>query len=144
MGRKLEDYRALPYTRRAEGVQEEADRPYWVAWIEELPGCKTDGETYAEAMANLDAAFDDYVEAKLEWGADIPLPARVPQPWPESAPRVYLASAAAATLQARSRPLESDTQARGPSQNMRFGMDPGEAVPGEEPTDANTLEAAVA
>ena len=68
--RTLEYYKALPYSRRSEGFYSESP-PYWTAWIEELPGCKTDGETQAEALFNLDAAFDDYIEAMLEFGSDI-------------------------------------------------------------------------
>ena len=77
MKKTLDYYRSLPYSRRAEGVHEGGERPYWVAWIKELSGCKTDGATFAEAMVNLDAAFDDYIEAMLEFGSEIPLPTRV-------------------------------------------------------------------
>ena len=78
MDKDLSYYRALPYARRAELQQEDSEH-YWVAWIEELPGCKTDGSTCVEAMANLDVAFDDYVEAKLEFKSEIPLPAKLHQ-----------------------------------------------------------------
>ena len=77
MGQTLDFYKSLPYSRRAEGIREGEGRPYWVAWIEELPGCKTDGATYAEAMLNLDSAFDDYIEAMLEFESEIPLPTKV-------------------------------------------------------------------
>ena len=73
----LDYYRALPYSRRAEGLQEAGADRYWVAWIEELPGCKTDGATYEEAMANLDVAFDDYIEAMLEFGTKIAVPKKL-------------------------------------------------------------------
>ena len=73
----LEYYQALPYSHRAEGVHEDGASPYWIAWIDELPGCKTDGSTYAEAMANLDAAFDDYIEAMLEFDSHIPTPKEI-------------------------------------------------------------------
>ncbi len=73
MKRKLDYYRALPYSRRAEGIHDDGS-PYWIAWIEELPGCKTDGATYWEAMLNLDAAFDDYIRAMLDFGSRIPVP----------------------------------------------------------------------
>ncbi len=76
MKRTLKNYRALPYSRRAEGIHEDDGSFYWVAWIHELLGCKTDGATYAEAMLNLDTAFDDYIEAMLEFGSDIPVPKR--------------------------------------------------------------------
>lgn len=74
MKRKLDYYRALPYSRRAEGIHDDDGAPYWIAWIEELPGCKTDGATYWEAMLNLDSAFDDFIRAMLEFGSRIPLP----------------------------------------------------------------------
>lgn len=74
MKRKLDYYRALPYSRRAEGIHDDDGAPYWIAWIDELPGCKTDGQTYWEAMLNLDAAFDDYIEAMLDFGSLIPVP----------------------------------------------------------------------
>jgi predicted RNase H-like HicB family nuclease len=76
MQRTLEDYRALHYSRRAEAVYEGSGPPYWVAWIEELPGCKTDGATFPEAILNLDSAFDDYIEAMLGFGSHIPEPVR--------------------------------------------------------------------
>ena len=78
MARDLNYYRALPYTRRAEKRQEDSEH-YWIAWIDELPGCKTDGSTCVEAMANLDVAFDDYIEAKLEFESEIPLPVKLHQ-----------------------------------------------------------------
>ena len=76
MARDLNYYRALPYTRRAEKRQEDSEH-YWIAWIDELPGCKTDGSTCVEAMANLDVAFDDYIEAKMEFKSEIPLPEKL-------------------------------------------------------------------
>ena len=78
MEKNLDYYRGLPYTRRAEKRLDE-DTPYWIAWIEELPGCKTDGSTCVEAMANLDVAFDDYIEAKLEFRSGIPMPQKISQ-----------------------------------------------------------------
>ena len=69
----LHYYRALPYTRRGEPAVEPGGR-YWLAWIEELPGCKTDGASEVEAMQHLDELFDEYITAKLAWGSDIPEP----------------------------------------------------------------------
>jgi len=79
MEKNLEYYRALPYTRRAEALYEGDGPPYWVAWVEELQGCKTDGQTSLDAMANLDNAFDEYVEAMLEFGSEVPIPSRIPE-----------------------------------------------------------------
>ena len=74
MKRILKNYQALPYSRRAERIHEDDGSSYWVAWIHELPGCKTDGATQAKAMLNLGAAFDDYIEAMIEFETDILVP----------------------------------------------------------------------
>ncbi len=74
--KNLPYYQALPYTRRCEPV-EQPDEPggrYWLAWIEELSGCKTDGSSDVEAMQHLDEVFDEYITAKLKWGSEIPEP----------------------------------------------------------------------
>ena len=73
----LEYYQSLPYTRLSEGIQDGDGPPYWVAWINELSGCKTDGATLVDAMANLDVVFDDYIQAMLEFGSDISLPKQI-------------------------------------------------------------------
>ena len=70
----LNDYQALPYSRRVERIHEDDGSFYWVAWIHELDGCKTDGDTQAKAMLNLNIAFDDYIEAMIEFGNNIPTP----------------------------------------------------------------------
>ena len=72
----LEEFRLLPYTRCHEFVEEEGGSIYCLAWIKEIPECKADGKTVYEAMLNLDFAFDDYVEAMLEFGSNIPKPSR--------------------------------------------------------------------
>jgi predicted RNase H-like HicB family nuclease len=82
-------YRKLPYTRRAVPIIEGPGRPYWLASVEELRGCKADGVSLAEAMANLDAAFDDYIEAMIGWGTPVPEPARRPK---EGNPIPYVAA----------------------------------------------------
>ena len=74
--KNLPYYQALPYTRRCEPV-EQPDEPggrYWLAWIEELSGCKTHGFSDVEAMQHLDEVFDEYITAKLKWGSEIPEP----------------------------------------------------------------------
>jgi len=75
MEKTLEHYKGLPYKRTLELITEDDSR-YWLASIEDLPGCKADGNTPVEAMANLDDVFDDYISAKLEWGSPIPDPRR--------------------------------------------------------------------
>lgn len=74
MAKSLEYYRGLPYTKIAEIVLDESPRPYWGARVVELDGCIATGTTEVEAMHNLDHAFDDYIEALLRWGDEIPEP----------------------------------------------------------------------
>ena len=96
MSKNLEYYRAQPYTRCARAVQEGDGRPYWIVWVDELRGCKTDGSTYAEAMLNLDAVFDAYIQAKLSWKTAIPEPVQ----------EIGVAAVLPATI---SRPMSIDT-----------------------------------
>lgn len=69
----LNYYKSLAYTRRVE-PRTEGGEHFFVAWIEELNGLVADGETREEAFFNLSAAFEDYIEAMLEWGREIPEP----------------------------------------------------------------------
>ena len=66
-------YRALPYTRRIEVVEDDG-REYFVASIPELPGVRADGRNHIEALYHLDGAFSDYLDAMMEWGEEIPEP----------------------------------------------------------------------
>ena len=70
MKKNLKYYRSLPYTRRSQPIRDKGGN-YWLAWIEELEGCKTDGDTETEAFAKLEEVFDDYIEAKLGWKVSI-------------------------------------------------------------------------
>jgi predicted RNase H-like HicB family nuclease len=42
--------------------------------VPELPGCMADGSTYEEAVANVRAVVDDWIETARELGRDIPEP----------------------------------------------------------------------
>lgn len=75
----LDYYIGLPYSRRTEPVWEDDGSFYWLAWVEELDGCMTDGATELEAFNNLNDAFDAYVQASLEWGDEVPLPQKITQ-----------------------------------------------------------------
>lgn len=44
----------------------EKDGVEFHAWVPELPGCHTHGETVAEAMHNLKDAVQLYLEVKME------------------------------------------------------------------------------
>ena len=76
MKKNLDYYRLLPYSRRVDKEQEEGTEPYFVARVDELRGCIAHGATRAEAILQLNIAFDEYIEAMLEWGKDIPEPER--------------------------------------------------------------------
>lgn len=76
MAKDLDYYRALPYQRRVERIEEEDGSRYFVARIVELGGCFAAGDSRSEAIANLKEAFDDYVDAWLEWGRDLPEPGK--------------------------------------------------------------------
>ena len=69
-------YRGLHYARRYSLVLDQPESPFWLAWIEELPGCQIDGRTRAEASVHLEELFVEYIEAKLAWGSRIPEPKR--------------------------------------------------------------------
>ena len=75
MARDLAYYQQLPYTHRCQLMVDDGER-YWLAWIEELPGCKVEGETKAQAFLHLQELFDDYISAVLERGSGIPEPER--------------------------------------------------------------------
>ena len=74
----LSYYRSLPYTRRVR-LERDKGGDYFVACVSELPGLESDGLTELEARFNLQAAFDDYVEALLEQGVTIAEPTYWPQ-----------------------------------------------------------------
>ena len=73
----LSYYRSLPYTRRLR-IESGDGGEYFVASVAELAGVEADGESRIEALFNLQSAFDDAVEAMLEWDHDIP----EPDAWP--------------------------------------------------------------
>lgn len=77
--RDLSYYRGLPYRRRVDLAVENGEE-FFIASVLELPGLKADGRDHVEALKNLAEAFDDYIQAMLEWGTEIP----EPELWPGS------------------------------------------------------------
>jgi predicted RNase H-like HicB family nuclease len=71
-------YKRLPYTLYAEPKRDSDGSNYWTAEYLELRGCKTDGDTEAEAVANLQELFDEYISAHVENNMEIPEPAPLP------------------------------------------------------------------
>jgi predicted RNase H-like HicB family nuclease len=45
-----------------------------IAEVPELPGCAADGETYADALTNVQAIIDEWLETARELGREIPKP----------------------------------------------------------------------
>lgn len=75
MKRNLAYYHALPYTKVVEREEKEQEA-YFVVRIEELPGCIATGRTRPEALLNIKQAFDEFIEAHLDWGNRLAEPAR--------------------------------------------------------------------
>ena len=46
----------------------------FVAEVPELPGCAADGKTYQEALANVEAVIQEWIETAKELGRPIPAP----------------------------------------------------------------------
>ena len=51
----------------------DADDSY-VAEVPELPGCMSDGDSYAEAVANAEDAMRAWIETANELGREVPTP----------------------------------------------------------------------
>lgn len=51
----------------------EIDAAY-LAEVPELPGCAADGDTYAEALRNVETVISEWIETARELGRDIPAP----------------------------------------------------------------------
>jgi antitoxin HicB len=46
----------------------------WVVWVEELPGCVSQGETPEDAIRMIREAMEAWIEAALDAGDEIPPP----------------------------------------------------------------------
>src|SRR5579862_8055093 len=64
------EYLKLPYARRL--TPDEAGG--FVATIQEFPGCVAEGESPAEAYANLESAAETWIDAALAQGQSVPQP----------------------------------------------------------------------
>ncbi len=47
-----------------------------IAEVPELPGCAADGETYQEALQNVEIVMQEWIETAQELGRTIPQPKR--------------------------------------------------------------------
>jgi predicted RNase H-like HicB family nuclease len=46
----------------------------FIAEVPELPGCAADGETYHEALSNVEVIIDEWIETAQSLGRSIPEP----------------------------------------------------------------------
>ena len=51
----------------------ESDKSFIVE-VPELPGCMADGQTYIEAVTNVEIVIQEWIETALELGRTIPTP----------------------------------------------------------------------
>ena len=50
------------------------DDDAFIAEVPELPGCMSDGETYEQALNNLEVIIDEWIETATAMGRTIPVP----------------------------------------------------------------------
>jgi predicted RNase H-like HicB family nuclease len=48
----------------------------FIAEVPELPGCAADGETYQEALQNVELVMQEWIETAQDLGRNIPQPKR--------------------------------------------------------------------
>ncbi|HLO86543.1 MAG TPA: type II toxin-antitoxin system HicB family antitoxin [Nostocaceae cyanobacterium] len=48
----------------------------FIAKVPDLPGCAADGETYQEALQNVEIIMQEWIETAQELGREIPQPKR--------------------------------------------------------------------
>ena len=46
----------------------------FIAEVPELPGCAADGQTYQQALENVEGIIDEWIETARELGRPIPTP----------------------------------------------------------------------
>jgi antitoxin HicB len=74
MTRSVEQFLELPYTFLVVHDVDEGGNEGWVAEVEELPGCISQGSTPEEAIARVRDAMKDWIGVALEDGVQIPVP----------------------------------------------------------------------
>lgn len=70
----VDDYLALPYRICLTPDRDEEDVEGFVAEVDELPGCLSQGATAEEAIRNLRDAMAGWISVALEEGRPIPMP----------------------------------------------------------------------
>lgn len=74
MTRTVDEYLELPYRIALTRDQDDEGNEGWVAEVEELPGCLSQGSTAEEAIANVLDAMQGWISVALEDGEEIPGP----------------------------------------------------------------------
>jgi predicted RNase H-like HicB family nuclease len=46
----------------------------FIAEVPELPGCAADGETYEDALTNVQTVMDEWIETARDLGREVPKP----------------------------------------------------------------------
>jgi antitoxin HicB len=72
--RTLEEYMRAPYHITMIRDETEDGTIGWVVWVEELPGCISQGETPEEATQMIREAMELWLETSIEDGDPIPEP----------------------------------------------------------------------
>ena len=72
---QVEYYASMPHTIVIE-EWDDGDGPYYLAKVVEFNGCMIDGETGAEALADLKDVKRDWIRTNLKLGNKIPSPIR--------------------------------------------------------------------
>ena len=72
--RTLDDYLELPYAIVVTPDVDEGGHAGWVAEVEELPGCISQGQTPEEAVEHVREAMRDWIAVAMEDGVEIPEP----------------------------------------------------------------------
>ena len=70
---EINKYLDLPYTFIIQKMNDESGE-YYFAKVLEFDGCMSDGDTFAEAYENLRDAMAGWIETKLAYGFEVPLP----------------------------------------------------------------------
>jgi antitoxin HicB len=48
----------------------------FLAWVPDLPGCMSDGDTPAEAVQNVTAAIEEWIDEAIRLNRTVPAPTR--------------------------------------------------------------------
>ncbi|MDZ7781129.1 MAG: hypothetical protein U5R14_14510 [Gemmatimonadota bacterium] len=74
MSNSVKEYLRLPYTRRAEKIENEGVTEF-VAYVEEIPWVRVHADEREEAYFLLGESLEDALQAMIDAGDEIPIPA---------------------------------------------------------------------